>query len=323
VSGHRYLFAQLVRRELRRKYKGSSLGVLWYLINPLVLLGAYTLMFGHVFRLQHFADYPIFLMAGLMAWTFFAQSLLAAAESLIDQGGIVRRARFPRETIPAAAVTVQLATFAAILVILVPLSLALRGSREPASVLLLPLLVVLLFGFALGCALIVSVLHAYYRDVAPILAAVRADHAHTLKGLLLGRRAAGPAAVPALQRVTLSIAPGETVGMVGRNGAGKTSTLRVLAGIVPLHAGEAGCGGRVVSLLELAAGFSRDFSGRENIYLQGALYGLGKGDIEARLQRIIAFSELGEFIDIPGAQHRGDLRRGVGPSGVGAPANRR
>jgi lipopolysaccharide transport system permease protein len=150
VSGHRYLFAQLVRRELRRKYKGSSLGVLWYLINPLVLLGAYTLMFGHVFRLQHFADYPIFLMAGLMAWTFFAQSLLAAAESLIDQGGIVRRARFPRETIPAAAVTVQLATFAAILVILVPLSLALRGSREPASLLLLPLLVVLLFGVCAG-----------------------------------------------------------------------------------------------------------------------------------------------------------------------------
>jgi lipopolysaccharide transport system permease protein len=171
VSGHRYLFAQLVRRELRRKYKGSSLGVLWYLINPLVLLGAYTLMFGHVFRLQHFADFPIFLMIGLMAWTFFAQSLLAAAESLIDQGSIVRRARFPRETIPAAAVTVQLATFAAILVILTPLSLALRGSAQPASLLLLPVLVALLFCFALGCALVVSVLHAYFRDVAPILSA--------------------------------------------------------------------------------------------------------------------------------------------------------
>ena len=76
MSGHRYLFAQLVRRELRRKYKGSSLGILWYLINPLVLLGAYTLMFGHVFSLQHFDDYPIFPMAGLMAWTFFVQSRL-------------------------------------------------------------------------------------------------------------------------------------------------------------------------------------------------------------------------------------------------------
>jgi ABC-type polysaccharide/polyol phosphate transport system ATPase subunit len=129
---------------------------------------------------------------------------------------------------------------------------------------------------------------------------VRAESARTLKGLLLHRRvAAGPVAVPALQEVTLSIAPGATVGMVGRNGAGKTSTLRVLAGIVPLHAGQAGCGGRVVSLLELAAGFSRDFSGRENIYLQGALYGLGKADIDARIERIVAFSELGEFVDIP------------------------
>jgi ABC-type polysaccharide/polyol phosphate transport system ATPase subunit len=132
---------------------------------------------------------------------------------------------------------------------------------------------------------------------------VRADPARTLRGALGGRRRAGRSAVstavPALQGVTLSIAPGETVGMVGRNGAGKTSTLRVLAGIVPLHSGEAECGGRVVSLLELAAGFSRDFSGRENIYLQGALYGLTKADVEARLDRIIAFSELGEFVDIP------------------------
>jgi ABC-type polysaccharide/polyol phosphate transport system ATPase subunit len=128
---------------------------------------------------------------------------------------------------------------------------------------------------------------------------VRADAARTLKGMLLRQGRPGPAAVPALQGVTLSISPGETVGMVGRNGAGKTSTLRVLAGIVPLQSGEAGCGGRVVSLLELAAGFSRDFSGRENIYLQGALYGLGKADVEQRLERIISFSELDQFIDIP------------------------
>ncbi|MHB8656973.1 MAG: ABC transporter ATP-binding protein [Solirubrobacteraceae bacterium] len=128
---------------------------------------------------------------------------------------------------------------------------------------------------------------------------VRADQARTLKGALIGRRSAGPPPVPALKAVTLHIAPGETVGVVGRNGAGKTSTLRVLAGIVPLQSGFAGCGGRVVSLLELATGFSRDFSGRENIHLQGALYGLGKADVESRVARIIAFSELGEFIDIP------------------------
>jgi ABC-type polysaccharide/polyol phosphate transport system ATPase subunit len=129
---------------------------------------------------------------------------------------------------------------------------------------------------------------------------VRADQARTLKGILLGRgRTPGPPPVPALQGVTLRIGPGETVGMVGRNGAGKTSTLRVLAGIVPLESGEAGCGGRVVSLLELAAGFSRDFSGRDNVYLQGALYGLDRAQIKERIDRIIEFSELGSFIDIP------------------------
>ncbi len=131
---------------------------------------------------------------------------------------------------------------------------------------------------------------------------VRADQARTLKGLVLGKRAgrpSGPAPVPALQGVTLHIEPGETVGMVGRNGAGKTSTLRVLAGIVPLESGQAQCGGRVVSLLELSAGFSRDFSGRENILLQGALYGFGREELEERMERIVAFSELRDFIDIP------------------------
>jgi len=128
---------------------------------------------------------------------------------------------------------------------------------------------------------------------------VRADPARTLKGLLLGKRAPGPAPVPALRGVTLRIEPGQTVGMVGRNGAGKTSTLRVLAGIVPLQSGEVACGGRVLALLELAAGFSRDFSGRENVFLQGALYGLSKREVNDRLEQIIDFAELGEFIDIP------------------------
>jgi ABC-type polysaccharide/polyol phosphate transport system ATPase subunit len=129
---------------------------------------------------------------------------------------------------------------------------------------------------------------------------IRADQAGTIKGLLIGKRnSTGPKPVAALQDVTLRIAPGETVGVVGRNGAGKTSTLRVLAGIIPLQRGVAACGGRTVALLELAAGFSRDFSGRENVYLQGALYGLTKRELDARIDQIIAFSELGDFIEVP------------------------
>ena len=128
---------------------------------------------------------------------------------------------------------------------------------------------------------------------------VRADQGGTLKQLLVGRRAGGPPPVQALRDVSLRIEPGETVGIVGRNGAGKTSTLKVLAGIVPLDEGRVECAGRVVSLLELGAGFGRDFTGRENIYLNGAIYGLNRVDIEERLERIIAFSELGSFVDVP------------------------
>jgi ABC-type polysaccharide/polyol phosphate transport system ATPase subunit len=129
---------------------------------------------------------------------------------------------------------------------------------------------------------------------------VRADAGRTLKELLIGRRdRVGPAPVQALRDVSLHIAPAETVGMIGRNGAGKTSTLRVLAGIVPLDSGRVECGGRVVSLLEVGAGFGRDFSGRENIYLNSALHGLMRREIEDRLDSIIAFSELGHFIEAP------------------------
>ena len=125
------------------------------------------------------------------------------------------------------------------------------------------------------------------------------ERPRTLKelALSLGRRTAS--GVHALRDFDLHVAPGEAVGMVGRNGAGKTSLLRCLAGIVPLDSGRADCGGRVVSLLELGAGFGPDFTGRENIWLNGALHGFSREDIEERIDRIVEFSELGEFIDVP------------------------
>jgi ABC-type polysaccharide/polyol phosphate transport system ATPase subunit len=136
---------------------------------------------------------------------------------------------------------------------------------------------------------------------------VRADRGRTLKELIIGRanaaRPPGPPPVQALDGVSLHIRPGETVGMVGRNGAGKSSTLRVLAGIVPLDAGSVHTGGQIVTLLELGAGFGRDFTGRENVFLNGALHGLGRAEIEQRLDDILAFSELGDFVDAPVATY--------------------
>jgi ABC-type polysaccharide/polyol phosphate export permease len=167
---YRFLFEQMVRRELRRKYQGSALGVAWYVVNPLVLMGAYYLMFGVVFKVAEHEDYPLFLMVGLVVWIFFSQALLSAAPALLDQGSLIRKARFPRETIPAAVVTVQAVTFLSVLAVVAVVTIALRGAG--ASLVLLPVLLVALFAFVLGLSLLVSVTHAYFRDVAPILGAV-------------------------------------------------------------------------------------------------------------------------------------------------------
>ena len=125
------------------------------------------------------------------------------------------------------------------------------------------------------------------------------ERSRTLKELFLRRKREGATTVRALDGVTLRVAPGEAVGLIGRNGAGKTSTLRCLAGIVPLDSGRAEIGGRSVSLLELGAGFGPEFSGRENIWLNGALHGFGREEMAERVERIIEFSELGDFIDVP------------------------
>jgi ABC-type polysaccharide/polyol phosphate export permease len=166
-----FLFEQLVRRELRQKYQGSLLGIAWYVVNPLVLMGAYYLVFAVALKpgFEHEA-YPLFLLVGLTVWIFFSQSLLAASSSLLDQGALIRKARFPRETIPASVVAVQLLTFLAVLVLVAVVCVAIRGTFDVA-LLVLPVVLAALAALALGLGLAVAVLHAFYRDVAPILGA--------------------------------------------------------------------------------------------------------------------------------------------------------
>jgi len=169
VLRYRFLFEQMVRRELRQKYKGSALGVLWYLVNPLVLMAAYALVFSVLLKVADQPQYPLFLLVGLIVWVFFSQALLSAAPSLVQNAPLVRKVKFPREAIPASVATVQLATFLVMLAVVAPLALILRDTLDPALA-LLPLIVVLLFCLVLGLSLAVSVLHAHFRDVEPVLA---------------------------------------------------------------------------------------------------------------------------------------------------------
>ncbi len=102
-----------------------------------------------------------------------------------------------------------------------------------------------------------------------------------------------------LDDISFSVKKGEAVGLIGKNGCGKSTTLKLLTKIIYPNAGSIEMSGRVSSLIELGAGFHPDMSGRENIYTNAAIFGLNKKEIDSRLADIIAFSELEEFIDNP------------------------
>lgn len=102
-----------------------------------------------------------------------------------------------------------------------------------------------------------------------------------------------------LRSVDLEIPWGRTLGIVGRNGSGKSTLLKLLTGIIFPDAGTISVRGKVSSLLELGAGFHPEFSGRENVYNNAAVFGLSRKEIDARYEAIVAFSELEEFIDNP------------------------
>lgn len=103
----------------------------------------------------------------------------------------------------------------------------------------------------------------------------------------------------ALKNVSFSVRPGEVLGIIGRNGAGKSTILKVISGILKPTEGSVSVRGNIVPMLELGSGFDYDLTGRENIYLNGAILGYSKKFLDEKYEEIVRFSELGEFIEMP------------------------
>src|SRR5947199_5255632 len=128
-------------------------------------------------------------------------------------------------------------------------------------------------------------------------------HFSTLKSALLQRsilRDLQPSETfPALKEVSFSVPKGSTYGVIGRNGSGKSTVLKLVAGITKPTSGTVRVRGRISALIELGAGFHPEISGRENVFINGIMLGLTKQQIQARFDEIVDFAELRDFIDAP------------------------
>jgi lipopolysaccharide transport system ATP-binding protein len=132
---------------------------------------------------------------------------------------------------------------------------------------------------------------------------LRHERPHSFQEMVLRlfdpRRRGSSEELWALQGVSFTVEPGETVGLIGPNGAGKSTALKLIARILEPTAGFIETKGKVFALLELGAGFHPDLTGEENIYLNGSVLGLGRKEITRKLDQIVAFAGLGDFIDTP------------------------
>jgi ABC-type polysaccharide/polyol phosphate export permease len=169
---YRELFGNLFRRDLQTRYKGSALGVVWSLLNPLILMGIYVLVFSLLWKaaagIQHYA---LYLLVGLALWLFFSSSLTTGARSMVDSAALVKKVRFPRQLVPLSVVATQLVTFVAMLVVLMVVNPIVIPETRDTFLLAIPIAVGIV-AFACGVALFVSCANVVFRDVEHLVQAV-------------------------------------------------------------------------------------------------------------------------------------------------------
>jgi ABC-2 type transport system permease protein len=164
----RELLGNLVRKEVRVKYASSALGAVWSMLNPILYLAVFSLVFNFALK-ANIPDYAVYLLSGLLAWNLFATSLGLASRAIVDNANLVTKVYFPREILPLASIGAAGVDFVLQLVVLVAFMAALTYPFFGWNLLLFPLSLATLLVFTAALALWVAALNVRYRDTQHLL----------------------------------------------------------------------------------------------------------------------------------------------------------
>jgi lipopolysaccharide transport system permease protein len=171
---YRGLIQSLVARELKARYRGSVLGFLWSFINPLLLLGIYSFIFTTILpnRAEGVQPYSLFMLCGILPWTWFSASLTEASNSLIAGGNLIKKVLFPAEVLPIVSVLANMMHFFLALPIVAGVLIAYRHWPDFSGLVWFPVVVFVQLIFTVGIALPLAALTVHFRDIRDILANV-------------------------------------------------------------------------------------------------------------------------------------------------------
>lgn len=163
IYKYRELLKVNIKKEVRGKYKGSWLGIVWTFLNPLLMLLVYSLVFPYILRVN-VENYTIFMIVALIPWTFFTVAIQAGTGSVVANGNILKKVYFPREIIPISMITSQLVNFL-ITTIIMFLFIIFSGVGFSIHIWLFPILIIIQYLLTLGLIFILSALTVFIRDI--------------------------------------------------------------------------------------------------------------------------------------------------------------
>lgn len=165
---YRELLLNLTIRDLKVRYKNSVLGIAWSLINPLLMMLVFTLVYAVLLGQANRPDYSAFILSGLLPWNFFSASIMGGAGSVVNNGHLIKKIYFPRAVLPTSLVLSNLVNFLIALPVYFVLALLLGVKFTPYLV-FLPVVLVVQLIFTIGVSLFLAALNVFYRDVQHIM----------------------------------------------------------------------------------------------------------------------------------------------------------